>query len=192
MSLSLVDVSKKLKRKDGFFQAKYNIKENNIQVLLHYCLKNVILDKHKQIQFGYNFWGKYIFKIGKDITTIKPKSNYIINSYIEHEAKAITNYYSIDIKYYGNLNSEKNLNIPFSKNKKIQLNTIDNKKITITKCTNGLKLSNKSLLITSKKTKIELSGKIFNLDMMKIYQIYNSEEIICKDIKNDIIAIHIN
>ncbi|QCT94318.1 hypothetical protein FE773_03735 [Caminibacter mediatlanticus TB-2] len=56
MSLSLVDVSKKIKRKDGFFQAKYNIKENNIQILLHYCLKNVILDKHKhkQIQFGNN------------------------------------------------------------------------------------------------------------------------------------------
>ena len=34
----------------------------------------------------------------------KNKDNYIINENIEHEAKAISDYYSIDIKFYGKIN----------------------------------------------------------------------------------------
>jgi len=169
----ILEISKTLERKTGFLQSKFIDKKFNIQFLLHFCKKNITLEKHKHkhLQFGYNFYGEYEFIIENDLIYIEKNSNYLLNSYIPHEAYALSNYYSLDIKFYGNIFYKKIINSPF--NNKISLKT-NNAQINLLKIMKKSQIKKNTLIITSTETKIILNNSIINIFPMKIYKINNN------------------
>jgi len=199
MNIKLCIVSKKKERKKGFYQAQYKDKTTKIQVLLHMCLQGVLLDKHKhkQLQFGYNFWGRYKFWIDKDLIYISSRDSYLINRYIEHKALALSDYYSIDIKYDGEINYDKVINI-INKQDTLNIETIENK-INICFVKNNSQFKANTLFIASKKAVIYLNKKKFIIEPMHIYKLFadmelNVDNILYEDnsdIKGEIVAVSI-
>ncbi len=179
-------VSNKIERKKNFFQSKYKNKDKQIYILLHYCREGVLLDKHKHkmLQFGYNFYGKYEFKIDNNLVYIKNEDTYIINENIEHEAEAITDYYSIDIKFYGKMNIDMIINQPLTYENPLELKT-NNGIILVKKIINSGKINKNSYLVPSKK--IIING--FLLEPMNIYNISCDVEI--DNINGELIVIEI-
>ena len=179
-------VSDKIERKENFFQSRYKNKDKQIYILLHYCLQGVLLDKHKHkmLQFGYNFYGEYEFKIGNNVIYIKNKDNYIINENIEHEAKAISDYYSLDIKFYGKMNVDMIVNQPLKYENPLELKT-QNGNILIRKIINNGKINKNSYLVTSKKININ----DFLLEPMNIYHI--SYDVKIDNLNGELIVIEI-
>ena len=164
-------VSKKIERKKGFLQAQYRDKKFAVQILLHHCMPGVVLDRHKHqsLQYGYNFYGKYDFGIGNDLVHIGDGNSYLINGLVEHEALAHTEYYSIDIKFHGNMNYDKIINLPLSAQKPLELKS---KKavITIFKPKADTFIEKGSYLIVSRKQEVEIGQDIFEMEPMKLYQ----------------------
>ena len=166
----LTIVSKKIERKKGFSQAYYRDKDHAVQILLHRCLSVVVLDRHKHqsLQFGYNFCGNYDFLIGNDLVLISDGDSYLINSLIEHEAFANTEYYSIDIKFHGNMNHAKVINPSLSEKNPLKLNC-DKGEIRIRKTRSDVSIDQGSYLIVSHDQDVKIDQNIITLKPMEIY-----------------------
>jgi len=193
-------ISKTLERQEGLMQARY--KEFNVQVLLHFCKKDVILKKHKhkQLQFGYTFYGKYHFMIDDStLFYMGDCHSYILNSYINHEAIALTDYYALDVKYYGKVKNKMYLNYQFP-NKEVDLQAFylegDEVNITISKIsTNSEFKLNKgtNLIFTKNKCSINLDDNRSHIIPMEIYKIDASINTISQEYNNnEILIINLN
>jgi hypothetical protein len=178
MSINLQVVSKYRERKKGFYQAQYRDKEASVQILLHHCLAGVRLERHKhrQLQFGYNFWGKYAFGIGNDLAHIDSGSSYLIDGGIEHDAVAKSDYYSIDIKYHGTMHHDKILNMSLESDSPIELQA-NERTITVQKIVNGSLLRNGILLLASESLQLDLVGTHFSIEPMKLYRLESDESV---------------
>ena len=173
-------VSKTKERQEGLSQARY--KEGNTQILLHFCKKDIVLEqhKHKQVQFGYTFYGKYHFLIDKDediLFYINNSHSYILSSYIYHKAVALTDYYALDIKYYGEVEKRIYLNYEFPSDKantQTFLLNGDNIKITVNKVlknTNFKLDKGTNLILTKNQCIVSLDKKNSEILPMEIYKI---------------------
>ena len=166
----LTIVSKKTERKKGFFQAYYRDKDHAVQILLHRCLSGIVLDRHKHrsLQFGYNFYGDYDFFIGNDLVHIADGDSYLINSLIEHEAYASTEYYSIDIKFHGSMGYDKVINPTLSEKNPLKLNC-DKGEIRIRKTRSDVSIDQGNYLIVSHDIDVKIDQNILELKPMEIY-----------------------
>jgi len=189
-------VSKTKERQEGITQAKY--KYGNTQILLHFCKKDIVLKKHKhkQLQFGYTFYGKYHFLINEDIVFYMSDSHsYILNSYISHEAIALTDYYALDIKYHGEVEYRMHLNYQFpSKEVDMQSFSLDeyDNNITINKILGNENFHLKegiNLVLTKNKATITLDKNSSQIIPMEIYKIDSSIQVISQKCNNNEILI---
>lgn len=97
MKLQSIEKTKELK--PGFVRASAIFGKN--MVLLFRVDKDVLLDNHHHphIQFGYCFDGSFDFNVDGSRTIVERGMSYMIDADIPHSAVALTDYYSMDLKY---------------------------------------------------------------------------------------------
>lgn len=97
--MKLQSIEKMKELKPGFVRASAIFGKN--MVLLFRVDKDVLLDNHHHphIQFGYCFDGSFDFNVDGSRTIVKRGMSYMIDADIPHSAVALTDYYSMDLKY---------------------------------------------------------------------------------------------
>ncbi len=93
------DVAIRRELHPGFEQAAFM--EGRNRILLHKVMKDVPLKRHRHnhAQFGYNFWGTYLFTAENSAFNVKSGSRYLLSGLTHHAAYATTDYYSMDYKF---------------------------------------------------------------------------------------------
>lgn len=96
--MKLQSIEKMKEIKPGFVRASAIFGKN--MVLLFRVDKDVLLDHHHpHIQFGYCFEGSFDFNVDGNRTIVEKGMSYIIDADVPHSAVALTDYYSMDLKY---------------------------------------------------------------------------------------------
>lgn len=97
--MKLQSIEKMKELKPGFVRASAIFGKN--MVLLFRVDKDVLLDNHHHphIQFGYCFNGSFDFNVDGSRTIVEKGMSYIIDADVPHSAVALTDYYSMDLKY---------------------------------------------------------------------------------------------
>lgn len=97
--MKLQSIEKLKEIKPGFVRSSAIFGKN--MVLLFRVDKDVLLDNHHHphIQFGYCFDGSFDFNVDGSSTVVEKGMSYMIDADVPHSAVALTDYYSMDLKY---------------------------------------------------------------------------------------------
>lgn len=181
--MKLQNIEKLVEIKPGFLRASAVFEKN--MVLLFQADKDTQLEKHHHphIQFGYCFNGSFDFNVNGSETIVNKKMSYMIDSDLPHSAIALTNYYSLDLKYITDNNQTKgkvvyNVMKSIEEKEKYSVYKYNIAGKTImqldTKATQVQLLLNfipekQYCLVAGSTTGIKAAGKNFNIEPMKIY-----------------------
>jgi hypothetical protein len=185
----LREVSSTNELRPGFIQSSYKKGDARSIVLLFDVKKGVVLPNHKhgQHQFGYTFNGEYDFLIGGKRYLAVARDSYHIEGGIYHSAVANTDYYSMDFKYIGSgpLSCPVTFDIiqgvvdeKGAKRGEVRFNEVSAGTVKAMLLQGGTEYGFGSIgqgleriMVVSKNTTVEISGKPHQLDRMKIYKL---------------------
>ena len=170
-------------KKEGVWQVGYTIEKCTILLTTVKKGKEFPSHEHKESQYGYCFWGEFTFYVDTNPYQLISGDDYQLLGNVKHSAKAVTDFYALDLRYIDNKEIRKSIQfynlktIAEDTEKKIKICKIGTANlffiegtVEITKESSLLQKNSSVFVLAGSETNICCNGKLIFLKSMEIYE----------------------